>query len=111
MDDLSRYEVIRQNVEEVHGLPRGYLHSIVEYFQTVDWFQQPHFRGAFVVNMPGQKELFSHVMTQPEYNHRVYFAVNISHKHMAGYKEPYIPLRKLPINWLKFYATHMMTLI
>ena len=33
MDDLSRYEVIRQNVEEVHGLPRGYLHSIVNTFR------------------------------------------------------------------------------
>lgn len=111
MDDLSRYEVIRQNVEEVHGLPRGYLHSIVEYFQTVDWFQQPHFRGAFVVNMPGQKELFSHVMTQPEYNHRVYFAgEHISQKH--GWIQGALYTAKEAANQLaKFYATHMMTLI
>jgi monoamine oxidase len=87
MAEPHRYEVIRQNVEEVHGLPRGFLSSFVERYQTTHWNSEPLFRGAFAFNLPGQKRLFAYEMQQPEYNRRVYFAgehVSAKHGWMQG---------------------------
>ncbi|MHB8128257.1 MAG: flavin monoamine oxidase family protein [Mobilitalea sp.] len=74
MEDDTRYKLIRQNVEEVHGLPRGFLNTIVERYQTVHWNSEPLYRGALAYNLPKQKRLFAYEMQQPEYSNHVFFA-------------------------------------
>jgi monoamine oxidase len=82
MEEYLRYEVVRQNVEEVHGLPRGFLTPFVERYQTVHWINEPLYRGALAYTLPGQKGLFSYEMQQPEYSSRVFFAgEHVSNKH------------------------------
>lgn len=82
MSEPLRYEAIRQNVEEVHGLPRGFLNSFVQYHKTVHWYGEPFYRGAFALDLPGHKKLFSYELQKPEYNERVYFAgEHASNKH------------------------------
>ncbi len=73
MDPEKRFELICRNVEEVHGLPRGFLNSLVEKHKTVHWNNEPNFRGGFALAYPGQKPLFSYEMLQPEYNGRAFF--------------------------------------
>jgi monoamine oxidase len=82
-----RYELIKENVEEVHGLPRGFLDSIVEDHKTVVWDNEPYIRGAFAQALPGQKELFAYEMLKPELNERIFFAgehVSTKHGWMQG---------------------------
>ncbi|MDR1550414.1 MAG: FAD-dependent oxidoreductase [Hungatella sp.] len=82
MEELLRYELIKENVEEVHGLPRGFLDSIVEDHKTVVWDNQPYNRGGFAATLPGQKKLFAYEMLKPEFNQRIYFAgEHLSTKH------------------------------
>lgn len=82
MSEIPRYKLIRSNVEEVHGLPRRFLDSIVEDHKTVVWDNQPNIRGAFAMALPGQKKLFAYEMLKPEFNQRVYFAgEHLSTKH------------------------------
>ena len=82
MEESLRYELIKENVEEVHGLPRGFLDSIVEDHKTVVWDNQPYNRGAFAMALPGQKKLFAYEMLKPEFNQRIYFAgEHLSTKH------------------------------
>jgi monoamine oxidase len=82
MEYNARYEVVKQNVEEVHGLPRGFLNSYIERHRTVHWNDEPLYRGALAYNLPGQKRLFAYEMKQPEYNERLYFAgEHLSNKH------------------------------
>lgn len=87
MGETLRYELIRKNVEEVHGLPKGVLDSMVEYYQTVQWNREPLFRGAFATDLPQQKQLFAYIMQEPEYNNHVFFAgehVSTKHAWMQG---------------------------
>jgi monoamine oxidase len=82
LEEQPRYDLIRQNVEEVHGLPRGFLNSFVEQQKIVHWNSEPYFRGALAYTLPGQKPLFAYAMQQPEYHGRVYFAgEHVSNKH------------------------------
>ncbi|WP_312501952.1 flavin monoamine oxidase family protein [Lacrimispora sp.] len=82
MEESLRYELIKENVEEVHGLPRGFLDSIVKDHKTVVWDNQPFNRGAFAMALPGQKKLFAYEMLKPEFNQRIYFAgEHLSTKH------------------------------
>lgn len=82
MEESLRYELIKESVEEVHGLPRGFLDSIVEDHKTVVWDNQPYNRGAFAMALPGQKKLFAYEMLKPEFNQRIYFAgEHLSTKH------------------------------
>lgn len=82
MKDQARYEQIRQNVEEVHGLPKGFLNTFIEQHKTVHWNSEPLHRGAFALYLPGQKPLFAYAMQQPEYHGRIYFAgEHVSNKH------------------------------
>jgi monoamine oxidase len=74
LEEQNRFDLIRQNVEEVHGLPRGFLNSIVEHSATAHWNSAPHFLGALSYALPGQKQLFSYDLLQPEYQGRVYLA-------------------------------------
>jgi len=87
MTEEDRFEKIKQNVEEVHGLQKGTLDPIVSDYKTQVWNDDPLFRGAFCYFTPEQKKLFSWVMTLPEYNSRVFFAgehISALHRWMQG---------------------------
>lgn len=87
MEEKLRYELVKKSVEEVHGLTRGFLDSIVEDYKTVTWNNEPYIRGAFAQTTPGQKELFAYEMLKPEFNQRIYFAgehVSTKHAWMQG---------------------------
>lgn len=78
----QHYNLVRQNVEEVHGLPRGYLNFLVEDYKAIQWTREPNFRSALAYTLPGQKPLFLYEMQRPEYHNRVFFAgEHISSKH------------------------------
>lgn len=77
-----QYELIRQNIEEVHGLPRGYLNNIIEQPTAVHWNSEPNSLGALTQFLPGQKPQFAYENLKPEYHNRVYFAgEHVSNKH------------------------------
>jgi len=85
--DTRRLEIIMQNVEEVHGLPRGYLNSVVERYKTIHWNGEPWFLGAISLALPGQKETFAYSILEPEYNNRIFFAgdhTTVKHGWMQG---------------------------
>lgn len=69
-----KLETIRKDVEKVHGLPDGYLNTLIQSYRTVHWNAEPWFRGAFAVAYPGQKVNFLYNMLLPEYDNRVFFA-------------------------------------
>ena len=72
--EQHRFQLIKRNVEEVHGLPEGYLDALIENQQTVLWSSEPWARGAFASGYPAQKVRFLHAMQQPEFNDRIFFA-------------------------------------
>ncbi len=74
LDNKTRFEQIKRQIEAVHGLSKGYIDSIVEDFRTIQWDNEKGFYGGFCYFMPEQKSLFSYTMIKPEYNNRVYFA-------------------------------------
>lgn len=74
MEEERRIELIKRNVEEVHGLTRGYLDTVVEKYKTVEWDRESHFRGAFAMAYSEQKSIFSYSVLRPEYDNRVFFA-------------------------------------
>lgn len=87
MTDEDRFDKIKRNIEEVHGLAKGYLDNIVTDFKTQVWDNDPLFRGAFCYFTPQQKKLFSWTMTLPEYGDRVFFAgehVSAIHRWQQG---------------------------
>lgn len=74
LDPIKQYDVIQQNVEEVHGLPRGFMNTLVKQHDTVHWNNVPYQMGALAYTLPDQKKLFSYELLQPEYNGRLYLA-------------------------------------
>ncbi|MDF2653856.1 MAG: amine oxidase [Bacillota bacterium] len=72
--EALRLQMIKHNVEEVHGLPEGALDTLVENQVTTIWSGEPWARGAFAAGYPGQKMRFLHSMTLPEFEQRVFFA-------------------------------------
>ncbi|WP_423230336.1 flavin monoamine oxidase family protein [Clostridium uliginosum] len=87
LDDKTRIEEIKRQVEAVHDLPNGYLDSIVKDFRTVEWNNEKGSLGAFCYFMPNQQNLFSYAMIKPEYNNSVYFAgehTSLTHGWMQG---------------------------
>lgn len=82
MKENLRFEYIKESVEEVHGLPGGFLDSIVADHKTVVWDNEPYNRGAFAESLPGQKQLFAYEILKPEFNQRIFFAgEHLSTKH------------------------------
>ena len=78
----NSYLLIKRCVEEVHGLPRGFLNTLVEENHTVHWDNESYFTGAFANCLPSQKPLFLYDMQRPEYNNRLFFAgEHVSSKH------------------------------
>lgn len=83
----KRLEEIKREVEMVHGLPAGYMDGIVEGYKTVNWNQEPTFRGALSFFTPSQKKIFSYGMSLPEYDGRVFFAgehISAVHRWVQG---------------------------
>lgn len=104
LDAPMRYELVRQNVEEVHGLPRGFLYPIVDSHKTVNWNQEAYALGALALTTPGQKPLFSYEILLPEYNNHVYFAgEHISSKH--GWLQGALYTGKAAANDLAYHFT------
>lgn len=82
IEEPLRFEVIKREVEEVQGLPRGYLDNIVQGHKTVNWNNEPWAKGAFDIFYPGQKKVFLYEMLRPEYGGRIFFAgEHTSRKH------------------------------
>lgn len=82
-----RLEEIKNEVEAVHGLPEGYLDSIVTDSKTMNWNINPWSRGALTFFSPEQKRLFSYGMALPEYDNRVFMAgdhISAVHRWMQG---------------------------
>lgn len=82
-----RDEEIKREVEEVHGLPVGYLDHIAVEFKTWNWNDHIWCRGALPFYAPEQKRLFSYGMALPEYNNRVFMAgdhISAVHRWMQG---------------------------
>jgi monoamine oxidase len=80
-------EQLKNEIETVHGLQKGYLNKIVEGYKTVNWNEEPTFRGALCFFSEEQKKLFSYGMALPEYNGRVFFAgehISAVHRWMQG---------------------------
>ncbi|MCX8130185.1 MAG: FAD-dependent oxidoreductase [Clostridia bacterium] len=82
-----RFDEIKREVEEVHGLPKGYLDGIAVDFKTMHWNNHIWNRGALPFFTPEQKRLFSYAMAVPEYNNRVFMAgdhISAAHRWMQG---------------------------
>jgi monoamine oxidase len=87
LEENTRFEKIKRQVEEVHGLPKGYLDSIAEESITVNWDREKGFYGAFCYFRPEQQKLFSYAMAKPEYDNKVYFAgehISLTHGWIEG---------------------------
>lgn len=69
-----RFEIIKRDVEKVHGTPPGYLDTLVDSNKTVFWNNMPWTRGGFAAAYPGQKVDLAYNMLLPEYNNKVFFA-------------------------------------
>lgn len=81
------FEEIKREIEMLQGLPSGYLDKIVDGYKTVNWNQEPTFRGALSFFSPEQKRIFSYGMALPEYNGRIFFAgehISAVHRWMQG---------------------------
>lgn len=102
INDQRRIEVIKRNVEDVHGLPKGYLNSVVSEYKTVHWNSQEWSRGAVAITLPEQKNIFLYDILKPEYNNRVFFAgEHASATH--GWMQGALFSGKLAANMLAYY--------
>jgi len=87
IDNEKRFQLIKRQVEEVNGLEKGYLDSIVKGFVTRKWSNEQWALGAFSMFFPEQKRIFLYDMQRPEYDNRVFFAgehVSCNHAWMQG---------------------------
>jgi monoamine oxidase len=74
--DISRY------IEEVHGLPPGYIQSRLISYKSILWSRAQYIWTGACLTKPEDKVLFSYIITLPEMNGRVFFAgEHISQKH------------------------------
>lgn len=81
------FNLIKQNVEQVHGLPDGYLDKVIDDIKIIDWNKEPWFRGGYSVELPGQKINFAYAILEPEYNNHLFFAgehTSVKHGWMQG---------------------------
>lgn len=87
IEDKRRLQIIKNQVEDVHGLKKGYLDSIVEDVKTIQWDKEQGYYGAFCYFKPEQKRIFSYGIIKAEYNNRVFFAgehTSSTHAWMQG---------------------------
>ncbi|MBL4931164.1 flavin monoamine oxidase family protein [Clostridium paridis] len=80
-------DIVATELEKLHGLPKGFLKSIVEKTMYISWDMEEWSRGAVCHMNAGQKRVFSYEITRPEYNNRIFFAgehASVSHGWMQG---------------------------
>lgn len=81
LSEARRVEVIKRQVEKVHGLPIGYLDDIVTDYKTINWGTEPWYLGICYYRAE-QKTLFSASMDLPAFDGKMYYAgVHISETH------------------------------
>lgn len=83
----AHIQQVERQVEQVHGLPRNYLNSIVMKSKFIHWNEEEWFRGAVAFFTPEQKRIFSYNILKPEYDNRVFFAgehTSATHGWMQG---------------------------
>lgn len=103
--DRQRFNFIKRNVEEVHGLPKGYLDKLVDDHKTINWNEEPYAKGAFSSNLPGQLLNFGYDSLTPEYNNRMFFAgEHTSSKH--GWMQGALYSGMLAANFLSYNKKH-----
>lgn len=56
--DEALFEELKREIGLVHGLPPEYMNHVAQAFKTVNWEEQPTFRGALAFFSPEQKKLF-----------------------------------------------------
>lgn len=102
INNQRRIEVIKRNVEDVHGLPKGYLSSVVSEYKTVHWNSQEWSRGAVAITLPEQKNIFLYDILKPGYNNTIFFAgEHASATH--GWMQGALFSGKLAANMLAYY--------
>lgn len=69
-----RLEIIKRDLEKVHGTPPGYLDNLIDSWKTVQWNNEQWTRGGYAAAYPGQKIDLAYNMLLPEYNNKVFFA-------------------------------------
>ncbi|MBM7614623.1 flavin monoamine oxidase family protein [Alkaliphilus hydrothermalis] len=80
-------EIVKRQVEKVHGLSPFYLDGIAIDHKTLQWNNHPWSLGGFTFYNPQQHRLFLWNSQQPEYSGRVFFAgehVSVSRAWMQG---------------------------
>ena len=101
--ERQQFDYIKKNVEEVHGLPAGYLDKLITEHKTVNWDEEPFAKGAFATDLPGQLLNFGYDMLLPEYNNRIFFAgEHTSSKH--GWMQGALYSGMLAANYLSYYS-------
>lgn len=103
MSEERLIELVKRNIEEVHGLPEGYLDTVVEDYAALHWNDLEWFKGAVAMGNPEQKRIFQYSMLKPEYNNRVFFAgehTSATHAWMQGA----LYTGKLSANMLAYYS-------
>lgn len=80
-------EIVKRQVERVHGLPNKYLDSIVQDYKYLTWNDEEWSRGCVCKFTPEQKRIFSNTLIKPEYNNSIFFAgehISATHSWMQG---------------------------
>lgn len=72
-DDI-RLDIIKRQLEMVHGLPKYYLDNVIVDSYTINWNRNEYTLGAFSWYATGQNRLFAYASYLPEYNNKVFFA-------------------------------------
>lgn len=86
MDEKIRVELVKRQVEQVHGLSRGYLDSIVESYKTIEWDHEQGFYGG-ISHYKEQQQSLLHMHQNSQSMMKEYILqVSIYHKHMHGFK-------------------------
>lgn len=73
---------VKSQVEQVHGLPCGYINEKLISWASLLWHHVPYIWSCSSLGKPEDKLLFSYSVTLPEMNNKVFFAgEHISQKH------------------------------
>lgn len=87
LEEEKRFDLMKRQVERLHGLKIGELDRIVEDHKTVFWDKKKGFYGGVCYSIPGQHQLFLYSACKAEYDNRVYFAgehASVNHAWVQG---------------------------
>lgn len=86
IDEKIRVELIKRQVEQVHGLPKGYLNPIVESYKTIEWEHEQGFYGGISHYREEQQNLLHMPQNNQSMTEEYILPVSIYHKHIHGFK-------------------------